>query len=313
MKRLFIIITLMFASLFATFAAFSLLLLTASSVYASTAPAIQSINKSLPVKADASILVRNIAGSVKVSGSSTNEVRVNGTLIDGASLDFHKVGDGVEIRVVYPQNSPNHAQAILEISVPSTSHLSVNTVSADIQAMDLTGPVQLESVSGDLQLDSHSADISAKSVSGEVGVNGSAKDAHVVAHSVSGDVTISRVYGDLQAESVSGTVKVLDQSRLGRARLSSTSGNVDFVAAIAKSGSYSLNSISGNISITFPAKPDARFDISSFSGDINNSFGPKPQRTSEYGPGKELHFTSGKGTAQVNVRTMSGNIRLQTH
>ncbi len=313
MKRLFIIVTLMFVSLLASCAAFSLLMVTASSAYADTAMTNQNIDKNLPAKADASILVRNIAGSVKVSGWTENEVHVSGVLTDGTSLDFHRVGDGVEIRVIYPQNSHNHAQADLTISVPVASRLSVNTVSAGIQAMDLTGPELLESVSGDVELESGSADISAKSVSGEVTINGSAKDAHVLAHSVSGDVKINRVNGDLQAESVSGTVKVSDQSRLTRARLSSTSGNVEVVAAIAKGGSYSLNSVSGNISLSFPGKPDARFDISSFSGDIDNNFGPKAQRTSEYAPGKELHFTSGAGSAQVNVRTMSGNFDLRTH
>ncbi len=313
MKRLVILVTLMLASLLASCAAFSLLMLTASSAYAEPAPTSQSIEKSLPARADASVLVRNIAGAVKLSGWSKNEVHVSGVLSDGTSLDFHQVGDGVEVRVIYPQNSHNHAQADLTISVPVASRLSVNTVSAGIQAMDLTGPQQLESVSGDVQLESRSADISAKSVSGEVTINGSAKDAHVLAHSVSGDVKISHVAGDLQAESVSGTIKVSDQSRLTRARLGSTSGNVEVVAAIAKGGSYSLNSVSGNITLSFPGKPDARFDISSFSGDIDNSFGPKAQRTSQYAPGKELHFTSGKGSAQVNIRTMSGNIDLETH
>ncbi|MGH8377990.1 MAG: DUF4097 family beta strand repeat-containing protein, partial [Gammaproteobacteria bacterium] len=146
-------------------------------------------------------------------------------------------------------------------------------------------------------------------VSGEVGITGSAPGAHVLGHSISGDVKISGVDGDVQAESISGTVKLF-QSRLDRARLNSTSGNVDFSAALAKSGSYSFNSTSGNLSLSFPKAPDARFDIYSFSGDIDNNFGPKPQRTSEYGPGVELHFTSGKGDAQVTAHTLSGNITL---
>ncbi len=312
MKRALIYISYLLLSLLGIGILASAVMLTANSAYAYPTVAGQNIDKSLPVKAGVSVLVRNIAGSVKILGWSKDEVHVSGALTDGTSLDFHPVGDGVEIRVIYPQNSYNHAQADLSISVPATSRLSVNTVSADIEAKNLTGSQKLESVSGAVKLDSQSADINAQSVSGEVDINGSAEGAHVSAHSVSGDVKISHAFGDLQAESVSGTVKVFNQSQLSWARLNSTSGNEDFVAVLSKGGSYTLNSVSGNIFISFPATPDARFDISSFSGGIDNSFGPKAQSTSEYGPGKELHFTSGSGSAQVNVRTMSGNISLRT-
>jgi DUF4097 and DUF4098 domain-containing protein YvlB len=311
MKRILIMISYLLLSLVGIGILASAVMLTANSAYAHSSATDQSINQTLAVKPDGSILVKNVAGTVKVRGWGKNQAQVTGTLTGGTTLDFHGVGDGAEIRVEYPQNERNNAQADLVIFIPASSRLSVNTVSADIEARDLTGSVQLESISGSIKLDSRSADISAKSVSGEVGVNGSAAGAHVAAHSVSGDVKVSHIYGDLQAESVSSTVKVYGQSRLSWAKISSTSGNVDFVAELTKGGSYTFNSISGNVALSFLEKPDARFDISSFSGDINNEFGPKAQRTSEYGPGEELHFVSGNGSAQVNARTLSGNITLK--
>ncbi|MDE2461951.1 MAG: DUF4097 family beta strand repeat protein, partial [Gammaproteobacteria bacterium] len=212
-------------------------------------------------------------------------------------------------RVVYPQNSHNNAEANLTIHVPAGSRLSVNTVSADIRASGLSGRAQLESVSGNVTLDSRDSDISTRSVSGDVTITGSASGAHILGHSVSGDVKIGSVEGDVQAESISGIVKVFNSS-VSRVRLNSTSGNVEFSAALAKSGSYTFNSTSGNLSLAFPGTPNARFDLYTFSGDIDNNFGPKAQRTSEYGPGMELHFTSGSGSAQVTAHTLSGNIKL---
>jgi DUF4097 and DUF4098 domain-containing protein YvlB len=311
MKRLFIIISFLCISLLATGAAVSLLILTASSAYAHTGIMDQTLNTTLPVKSDGSIWVNNVAGSVKIKGWAKQQIQVTGTLVDGVTLDFHKASDGAEIRVVYPENESNHAEADLIINVPIACRLSVNTVSANIDASGLNGAAQLESVSGDVTIKSNDSDISAKSVSGEVNVLGSTNDAHVKAHSISGDVKVDGVGGDLQAESVSGTTKVV-RSRLNRAQMGSTSGNVDFTGALQKDGSYTFNSISGNLTLQFLAVPDARFDISSFSGDIDNSFGPKAQHTSEYGPGMELHFVSGKGNAQVNARTLSGNITLRT-
>ncbi|MGH8399114.1 MAG: DUF4097 family beta strand repeat-containing protein [Gammaproteobacteria bacterium] len=310
MKRTLLVLTYSLMMFIASIGLFTLMMLTANSAYADPASGGAQINQTLKVTPNGTVRINNVAGSIKVQGWDKDQVQVIGTLTDGVTLDFHNTGNGVEIRAVYPENSHNNAEADLTIQVPIASRLTVNTVSADIGAHGLSGSAQLESVSGNVTLDSRDSDIGAKSVSGDVAINGSASGAHILGHSISGDVRITTVEGDVQAESISGTVKVL-QSRLDRARLNSTAGNVAFSATLAKSGNYSFNSTSGNLSLTFSKTPDARFDISSFSGNIDNNFGPKPQRTSEYGPGLELHFVSGNGDAQVNARTLSGNITLQ--
>ena len=309
MKRIILLATNSLVSLVTAACLFMAMTLVADSAYASPAGD-GSVNQTVSATPNAEVRINNIAGSITVQGWSNNQVQVTGTLTNGVTLDFHGSGSNVEVRAVYPHNSHNHAEADLTIKVPAASRLSVNTVSADIRASGLSGNAYLESVSGDVSLDSRDRNIEARSVSGEVTVTGSGANTHVLGHSISGDVKISGVDGDVQAESVSGTVKVF-QSRLERARLNSTSGNVDFSAAIGGSGSYSFNTTSGNLSLSFPKKPDAHFDIYSFSGDIDSNFGPKSQRTSEYGPGKELHFTSGSGKAQVTAHTLSGNITLQ--
>lgn len=309
MKRIMLVLTYSLVSFVAAACLFTVMMLVANSAYAYPGRD-GSVNQTRSASANASVRVNNIAGSITVQGWNNNQVQVTGTLSDDVTLEFHGSADDLEIRAVYPNNSSNHAEADLTIHVPVASRVSVNTVSADIRASGLSGRAQLESVSGDVTLDSHDSDIGVRSVSGEVTITGSASGAHVFGHSISGDVKIGSVDGDVQAESVSGTVKVFN-SRANRARLNSTSGNVDFSAALAKSGNYSFNSTSGNLSLAFPGAPDARFDIYTFSGDIDNNFGPKAQRTSEYGPGMELHFTSGSGSAQVTAHTLSGNITLR--
>ena len=308
MKRIMLVLTYSLVSFVAAACLFTAMMLVANSAYAYPGRD-GDVNQTLSAAPNATVRVNNIAGSITVQGWNNNQVQVTGTLTDGVTLDFHGSGNSLEVRAVYPQNSHNNAQADLTIKVPVASRLSVNTVSADIRASGLSGSAYLESVSGDVSLDSRNSNIEARSVSGEVTITGSAANAHVMGHSISGDVKISGVDGDMQAESVSGTVKVF-QSRLNRARMNSTSGNVDFSAAIGGSGNYAFNSTSGNLSLFFNKTPDAHLDIYTFSGDIDNNFGPKAQHTSEYGPGMELHFVSGNGDAQVTAHTLSGNITL---
>jgi DUF4097 and DUF4098 domain-containing protein YvlB len=311
MKRILIIATYTLLLLLGTAATFSLMTLTASSAYAADTGT--AINETRPAKADGTIWVHNLAGSVKIQGWDKNEVHVSGTLGAGSKrLDITNDDGGVDIRVVLPEHSDQDVDGSdLVIQVPKSSRITVGTVSADIEVTQVNGTANLKSVSGDVKLDSRDSDISASSVSGNVDITGSASNAHINAHGISNEVRVSSVDGDLQAESISGTVKVFGKNRLTRAQLNSTSGNVEFAAELTKGGSYTFNSTSGNVEVSFPKTPDARFDISTFSGNIDNGFGPKPQRVSEYGPGEELHFTSGAGSAQVNARTLSGNIDLR--
>lgn len=311
MKRILFLATGTLVTFLVCIGLFAAMMLTARSTYADPVAG-PAVNQTLKAAPNASVRINNVAGSITVQGWNNNRVQVTGTLTGGVTLDFHGSGNYLEVRAVYPNHSGNHVEANLTIHVPIASRLTVNTVSADIEASSLSnGRAHLESVSGDIKLDSRDRDIEAKSVSGDVSITGSAAGAQILGHSISGEVKISGVDGDLQAESISGTVHVSGNNRMDHARLTTTSGNVDFSAALAKSGNYSFNSTSGNLSLTFPKTPDARFDIYTFSGDIDNNFGPKAQRTSKYGPGKELHFVSGAGDAQVTAHTLSGNITLQ--
>jgi DUF4097 and DUF4098 domain-containing protein YvlB len=214
--------------------------------------------------------------------------------------------------VVLPHHSDGgdeDSSADLDIYVPAASRVEVSTVSADVEAQGLTGQAQMGTVSGNVTLNTSAGRIEAKSTSGDVTVTGSAKGAHVTANSISGTVRIMHVDGNLDAESVSGDVKVSD-STLTNAQMTSTSGNLAFQGVLQKGGEYEFNNVSGDLTLAVGASPDARFDISSFSGDIDNSFGPKPTRVSKYSPGVELHFTNGNGNAQLNARTLSGDVHL---
>ena len=68
--------------------------------------------------------------------------------------------------------------------------------------------------------------------------------------------------------------------------------------------------VSGDVELRLPSTVGADFEVHTFSGDIRNEFGHEARRTSEYGPGRELEFSNGDGSARVYVKTLSGEIRL---
>jgi DUF4097 and DUF4098 domain-containing protein YvlB len=281
---------------------------------ADSSGASRSVNESRPAKADGEVRIDNLAGTVKIAGWDKNEVRVSGNL--GSQVEKLEITDdasGISIRVILPHHSSSSdcdECADLQIQVPKASRVEVSTVSAEVEASDLSGPQQLGTVSGNVVLNSSSGHIDVRTVSGDATVMGSAKNAQVAANSVSGTVRVANVDGSADVETVSGDVK-LSGSRLSTVKMSATSGNLTFQGVLMKGGNYDFNNVSGDMELAVGGTPNARFDVSSFTGDIDNSFGPKPTRVSKYSPGMELHFTNGNPDATLSARTMSGDIHMQ--
>jgi DUF4097 and DUF4098 domain-containing protein YvlB len=281
---------------------------------AATLPAFAGtpVDKTVAATPNGHVQVSSVAGSIKVTAWNRNEVHIGGTLSRNAErLAVESTSGGVSIRVVLPRHaSGNMEGSQLVIQVPAASELEVHTVSADIDAGGLQGSVRLESVSGNVGLASSSPNIYANTISGDVHVTGSAPGAQIDAHSISGKVLIENVNGSLRAGSTSGDIELTAQNSLQTAKLDTTSGDVRFAAALGADGDYEFHSVSGNVVLSLPKVPAGTFDVSSFSGDIDTNFGPQPKRSSEFGPGKEWHYQSGSGKADIRVRTLSGDVRI---
>ncbi len=282
---------------------------------AATLPAFAGtpVDKTVAAAANEPVQISSVAGSIKVTAWNRNEIHVGGTLSRNAErLAVEKTASGVSIRVVLPSHTSGNTEGShLVIQLPAASQLEVHTVSADIDASGVAGPVRLETVSGNLALVSRSANIHANTISGDVGVTGSAPGATIDAHSISGKLRIDQVTGNLRAGTTSGAIQLAGENRLQGAQLETTSGDIRFAAALGGDGNYEFHSVSGNVVLSLPGVPAARFDVSSFSGDIDTNFGPAPKRTSEFAPGKEWHYQSGAAKAGIRIRTLSGDIRIR--
>ncbi|MGA9341106.1 MAG: hypothetical protein WBV61_02080, partial [Rhodanobacteraceae bacterium] len=132
----------------------------------SSAPAFaqQPIEQTRAVDADARIDISNIKGSVTVTAWNRNEVHVSGTLGDGAKgLKIDGDHGHLTIKVEPPDNrgwfswgADSHmGNTVLEVSVPHTAQLKLETVSADVAVSGVDGQMlDANTVSGKLRIDS---------------------------------------------------------------------------------------------------------------------------------------------------------------
>jgi len=281
----------------------------ALAVAALPASAQQRVDEKRPAGKDGVVKIRNVAGSVRVTGWDREEVAVTGTLGKGTErLEFSGSGNRTLVKVILPHASHHVDGSDLEIKVPAGSTLEVETVSADITEDGVSGTVKLESVSGSITIGGDPRRFDVKTVSGEVEVT--AANAPGRAKSVSGDVTLKGVAGAVEASSVSGKVSVTGGT-ISNVELETTSGSISLDAGLAKDARVEAKTVSGEVKLILPAHVGADFEVTTFSGDITNDFGQPARRTSDYGPGKELSFSVGGGGARVEAKSFSGSVYLR--
>ena len=272
------------------------------------AAAQQKLDETRPASKDGVVEVHTVSGSVTVTGWDREEVAVTGTLGRGSErLEFTGSAARTEVRVVLPHFAHDVDGSDLEIKVPAGSRLEVSTVSATIGVGAVTGPVRLESVSGGITVGGAPRQFDAKSVSGDIEI--AAANAPGRASTVSGTVSLKGVQGEVEASSVSGAVGV-SGGAVSRAELQTTSGDIRFDAGLASGGRLDAKTVSGTVDLLLPAATAADFDVTTFSGQISNEFGPQARRASEYGPGRELSFSTGAG-GRVVAKSFSGSVHLR--
>jgi len=128
--------------------------------------------------------------------------------------------------------------ARMSISVPATTEVSANTVSADTLVNGVRGRVKASTVTGAITLDD---------ITGNVDVN-----------TVSGDIECHALSGDLKGNTVSGELTV-QASRLNQIVLNTVSADItlDLTDGRAQIQSFS---VSGDITVRIPR--DGGFDVS---------------------------------------------------
>ena len=108
---------------------------------------------------------------------------------------------------------------------------------------------------------------------------------------------------------VSGSLEVSCEG-LTNGELEAVSGSIRFDGSLAEQGRLSASSHSGDVVLSLPADSSALFDLSSFSGSIANGLGPAPTKR-RHGPGSELSFRLGSGSARVSAESFSGDVTLR--
>ena len=130
------------------------------------------------------------------------------------------------------------------------------------------------------------------------------------ASSVSGNVDVDGAQGDIRVGSVSGDVKV-ENARVRSIEARTVSGEIiASIESLSGSGPLSFKTVSGNVKLALPRSLDADLSMSSVSGQLDSDFqmtlGGRNSR-------RRIEARIGRGGRELDVTTVSGDVRLQTN
>lgn len=263
--------------------------------------------------------VSNVSGSVEIRGWDKKEIEVIADIESTKDrLEFEIRDDTAFVGIRSDRDDDGakrrhrgqHEEVDFVISVPRSTRVTVNTVSADIDVLGTTSDQRLESVSGDVTMELKGTEAAVRTVSGDIDVTGDDNVERMKINTVSGDAELRGVGGELRVESVSGDLDVTAR-KIGRLLGKTVNGDFELRGKLEKGGEIDLGAINGDIDIELTSLSDIEFDLESFNGDIRSIFGYEASRKSRYAPGRILRLTEGDGNSRIRIETLNGDIRIR--
>ncbi len=244
----------------------------------------------------ASVTVTNESGPVDIKGSAGRQVVIIATThSDKVEVNCDQNGNRIHATTHFLQRTDGpDARVDYQVLVPPDASVTVRAPS---------GPIRAEKMRGDLILEGDAAPVDVRDVS----------NAHVHVRTISGPVSLSNIAnGHVEITSLSGDVR-LDAVSGPRVSVNTVKGSIRYTGDFGGGGDYLLVNHSGNIDVALPASASVDLSARSITGSVENDF-PLQQKqhpTFSITQGRSFAGTSNSGASSVQLRSMSGKIRVK--
>lgn len=258
-------------------------------------------NETVPVTRGTRLLINNFAGEVVVRAWNRDQVQVQARHNSRTRVNVRS-GEGT-LRI-NASSSSGTSSVDYDIRTPAWMPVRISGTFNDIQVEGLQADISAETVRGDVRVKGGSGVIALKSIEGEVHI----EDARgrINASSVNEGVTIVRSSGDISAETVNGEISIID-AKAESAEATTVNGDVVYTGAISDNGLYRFSTHQGDILAGVPEKVNATVSVRTYQGEFQSSF---PVKAGEVRRGRRQTFMLGNGSAQIEMESFGGEIRL---
>jgi DUF4097 and DUF4098 domain-containing protein YvlB len=269
-----------------------------------------------PLDRDGKVYVENVSGDIIVKSWQKNEIKIlarkaarDRNLFDKVHININRTDSNIRIITRYDKPAGMYQSADVsvyyDIFIPDRAQLRIKTVSGNVEAREIGGPVEAETISGKIDIVSAGQGVKCKSISGLIYLDGISGGASL--KTTSGKITADGIKGSIDANSVSGDIGIKDFSLADGIDMETIKGNMGLQGVLSPGGIYEFRTISGRIRLILA--PDSNFELqtNTVSGEVHCDF-----KLNEYAvyTRNRVQGTVGKGGSSLNLSSVSGDILI---
>ena len=263
-------------------------------------------DQTVTVTRGARLLINNFAGEVIVRAWDRDSVRVQARHASRAKVNLKTDATGLRVSSSAQHGAPGSID--YEINAPTWMSIKVDGQFNFVTIEGTQAEALVETVRGDVVVKGGNG-VTAKSVEGHVTVEGGKGKINV--SSINQGITIRGTSGEIYAETVNGPIALsgIDASSV---EASTINGNITYDGAAVSNGRYRLTSHNGTITVAVPESSNVTFAVRTYNGGFNSSLPVKGDGDArEVQKGRRVLFTLGNGSAEFELESFSGGIRLR--
>ncbi len=247
-----------------------------------------------------------VAGDVVVKTWDRNQVRVQATHSDQATLDLQLSGSVLQLRTRPVRGGWVGGARIAdyEVTIPASMPVDLQGMNMDVSLEGTRGDVKVNTVEGDVTVRNSAGPVTVSTINGAIEVRGST--GRLELRSTSDDVTVTDARGDVLVDAVSGDI-ILRGIDARRVEARTVSGDVAFEGMLRADGRYSLLSHSGDVMIALPEGSHATVRTATAAGKVQAKFTlPAAEQPTRH----RQVYRLGNGSATIELETFSGDVLL---
>jgi DUF4097 and DUF4098 domain-containing protein YvlB len=262
-------------------------------------------DQTVPATRSTRLMIENPAGEVVVHGWDKDAVRVQARHNARTKVN---VQAGTNTITIDADSTNGHAGTVdYEITAPAWMPIKVEGQYAFVSVDGIQGELSIETVRGDIVLKNVGSAM-AKTIEGEIQIEGAR--GKLTVSSVNEDIKITGASGEVVADTTNGGV-TLTRMESTSVEVATVNGDVLYEGTLADHGHYAFTNHNGDIELAVPDNSNATFSVRTYTGEFSPSLPVKGPDASQVRRGKRVSYTLGTGSAEVELESFDGEIRLR--
>jgi len=260
-------------------------------------------DQTVPVTRGTRLAIDNEAGEVIVHTWDKDALRVQARHAARTRINIRTGANEVNLSANGPAGSVDY-----DITAPVWMSMNIEGQFNYVTIEGTQSDVSIETVRGDIVLKGGSGSITASTIDGEIQVEGARGKINL--SSVNQGIRVTGASGDIAAETTNGSITLTRVDSKG-VQAATINGNVSYEGTLADNGHYTFTTHNGDIVMTIPETANATFNVRTYNGEFGSSLPLKGPARSEIKPGKRAAYVLGTGSADVEMESFGGAIRLR--